>query len=88
MTLGRVLNLAFASFLVHFLPPRFRLPFFAPLSVTTTVAVVDALPELTWVAIGLGSSAFVISRSLSGAALHRSVPSGSLWPWAARIGTG
>lgn len=55
MTFGRVMQLAFGGFLIHhFLPPRFRLPFFALLSVAATVAVGDTPSGIALVAIGMG----------------------------------
>jgi hypothetical protein len=52
-TFSRVMTLTFAGFLIHhFLPHRFRLPFFGLLSIAATVAVIDPLPGGILLAIG------------------------------------
>jgi hypothetical protein len=51
LSLGRVMELAFAGFIIHhLLPQRFRLPFFAILSVLATIIVVGEMGPKTWIA--------------------------------------
>jgi hypothetical protein len=52
--LARVLKISLAGFVVHhFLPARFRLAFFALLSVGASIVILGALPGLALVGVGL-----------------------------------
>src|SRR6266550_4402116 len=65
LSLGRVMELAFAGFIIHhLLPQRFRLPFFAILSVLATIIVVGEMGPKTWVAALTGRT------SISGFLYH------------------
>ena len=55
LTFGRVMILTFAGFLIHhYLPMRFRLPFFALLSLAATIRVAHMQIGFVLVPIGLG----------------------------------
>jgi hypothetical protein len=50
LSLARLMQLAFVGFVIHhLLPARFRLPFFAMLSVVATIIVVGQIGPKTWV---------------------------------------
>ncbi len=56
LSLDQVMQLALVGFIIHhLLPTRFRLPFFALLSVGLTVTVIGQLGPKTWVAALTGS---------------------------------
>ena len=72
VSLVRLLELAFAGFVIHhLLPLRFRLPFFALLSLTATVIIIGQIGPQTWIGGLTGKIPFhdFVSRLIPGAAL-------------------